>query len=135
MRTQAYKNLTRGNWSLKQGGVVVGHCTELALNNVTAHVNDKSHDRLRAANKREVFAWLEGDLCWVNGFESFKGREVATIDTFPNQAFNRTEKVTFHPFAEVKRGFYWVDSSDRCSSDFEGASCAYFTQSSGVWAR
>jgi hypothetical protein len=141
METRVYKNLNNGKWSLKQRDsvtgkfVVVGHCDSLAMNSVTPTVSDARHNHVRQGNHREVFAWLNGDLCWVNRFVPFKGREVRTADAFPNRPFNRTTKVSFHPFAEVKRGFFWCEEfSPAYDSDFLYASCAYFTADSGVWA-
>jgi hypothetical protein len=135
VRTLAYRNLTRGGWSIKQvvGGkgapVVVGHCDALVLNNVKPHVGG-SHDRIRAAATREVFAWLVGELVSVEGFVSFQGREAFTVDAFPLRPINRCERVTFHPFSAVKRGFIWADNGEA----FTGASCAHYTANSEVFA-
>lgn len=134
VNSRVYKNLTSGLWSIKQQDsagkwVVVGHCTSCALNGVTATVGG-SHDRVRATNTREVFAWLSGELCWAKDFVSFRGRSVVTIDAYPSTAFNRTEYLTFRPFSNIKRGFFFP----RTDENFTYASCAYFTINAGVWA-
>jgi len=85
---------------------------------------------VRAANTRDVFAWLFGELCWVKGFISYKGREVLTADSYPNRPFNRTDYLTFRPFSAVKRGFFFPETGE----EFSYSSCAYFTANSGVWA-
>ena len=136
MRARVYKNLNKGGlWSIKQQcegkWVVVGHATSVALNNVTPYISDARHDHVRSGEYREVFAWLEGDLCWAKDFVSYKGREIWTVDCFPLRPFNRTEYLTFRPFSEVKRGFFYPESDE----DFAGASCAYFTENQGVWAQ
>lgn len=135
MEARVYRNLVNGLWSIKQRidgkWVVVGHCESCVLNNVSPYVSGARHDHVRSGNHREVFAWLMGDLVLVKDFVPYKGREAVTIDGFPLQALNRTSRVTFHPFADIKRGFYWVEDGE----EYRGSSCAYFLQSREVWAR
>ena len=120
MKTRVYKNLNKpGYFSIRQKDAkgkwtVVGHATDVSLFNGVPHVG-KSHDRVRANKTREVFAWIEGDLEAVGGFESFKGRAVVIDECDSIDAVRDVEEfeeVMFLPFSEVKRGFFWIDGDD-----------------------
>ena len=137
--TRAYKNLNKGGWSLKQRDasgkwVVVGHCTELGMYGATPYVSSKRHDHVRRGNHREVFAWLEGELAWVGGFESFRGREVSLYESERPTWCDTEDKcrVSFYPFAQEKRGFVMVDGL-YAGEEFEGCSLAYFDDACKVW--
>ena len=139
--SRVYKNLTRDAWSIKQRvngkWVVVGHCASATLYGVRPKISDKRHDAVRASGAREVFAWLEGDLCSVEGFEPFNGREVI-FESFNGREviFDGSDgdwslcdqRITFHPFEAAKRGFYWVGGDA-----FVGCEACVFTSSSEVY--
>lgn len=135
MDTRVYKNLNTGLWSLKQKvdgkWVVVGHAASVTLNKVTPYVSDARHEHVRSGNYREVFAWLVGELVDVDGVVPYKGREPRTADAFAHRPRNRClDRVTFHPFAEVKRGFFYADTG----VEFEYAPTCHFTAAGEVYA-
>jgi hypothetical protein len=133
--TRVYKNLNNGLWSIKQrvGGkwVVVGHASRVGLISVTPYVSDKRHDHVRQGNHREVFAWLVGTLEYVEGFQSYQDRS-PVINGGINYGWEDSDdlsKVTFHPFAEEKRGFFWDYDGD----DFDYAHRALFESDASVY--
>jgi len=62
MRVQVYKNLIRGDWSVRRKGKVIAHVGECVLANVKFHVGESSRQRVIAKRCREVHAWATGDL-------------------------------------------------------------------------
>ena len=55
-----YRNLTRGGYSIKQGGLVVAHCNEAALHTCSMHVNEKGRQRVVKSGRKQVHAWVIG---------------------------------------------------------------------------
>lgn len=65
-RVQVYKNLHRGDWSVRVGGKVVAHTAECFLSNVTFKVRESARQAVLAKHQRSVHAWCEGELmAWV----------------------------------------------------------------------
>lgn len=59
---QVYRNLHKGGYSIKQGGLVVAHADELALVDCKMHVCEKGRQRVAASGVKCVHAWLIGNL-------------------------------------------------------------------------
>jgi hypothetical protein len=59
---QVYRNLTRGDWSIRAGGKVIGHVDACLLGDVTFHVGELSRQRVIRNHSREVHAWAVGEL-------------------------------------------------------------------------
>lgn len=68
MRVIAYKNLTRGTWSVAElkgergRGKLLSHHDALTLANCKFHVSEASRVRMVRNQQREVHAWVIGDL-------------------------------------------------------------------------
>lgn len=68
MRVIAYKNLTRGTWSVAElkgergRGKLLSHHVTLTLANCQFHVSEASRVRMVRNQQREVHAWVIGDL-------------------------------------------------------------------------
>ena len=60
--TDLYRNLTRGCWSLRQGGRVVGHAAAAALADVSLHASEPARQRFLRTGHRTVHAWARGTL-------------------------------------------------------------------------
>lgn len=60
--TDLYRNLTRGCWSLRQGGRVVAHVASAALADVTLHASEPARQRFLRTGHRTVHAWARGTL-------------------------------------------------------------------------
>jgi hypothetical protein len=61
-RVHVYKNLRRGDWSVRANGKVIGHASNCVLANVTFHVSEAARQRVIRNHCREVHAWVIGDL-------------------------------------------------------------------------
>ena len=59
---KVYRNLTKKCWSLKQGGIVVGHADNLFMTSEKFTVNLKSRDRGLSDGKKYVHAFIVGFL-------------------------------------------------------------------------
>jgi hypothetical protein len=71
MRVQVYKNLIRGNWSIRANGKVIDHRKECMLANVIFHVGESSRLIVIAKRQRSVHAWATGELVeHVSGVET-----------------------------------------------------------------
>lgn len=57
-----YKNLTNGLWSVKQGGFVVGHCSEFLMRSTGFRVVESTRRRVVAEKKKYVHAYIIGFL-------------------------------------------------------------------------
>ena len=78
MKTLVHKNLHNGLWAITQSGKVVGYADEIVLSGVDLKWDAKKAAFSQSGNKRTVHCWARGDLVSVTGFQSFKGRELAT---------------------------------------------------------
>jgi hypothetical protein len=61
-QVQVYKNLRRGDWSIRAKGKVIGHASDCVLANVTFHVSEAARQRVIRNHCREVHAWVVGEL-------------------------------------------------------------------------
>ena len=135
MKTRVYANLNKpGYWSIKMRidgeWVVIGHATNVGLINCASHVGG-SHDRLRRECKREVFAWIEGELHHVEGFVSYKGRAFTLVDDPIDYGWSDDDlsPITFRPFEKQRRGFFWVSDGD----EMDYAHRCYFDANRKCW--
>jgi hypothetical protein len=62
MRVHCYRNLHRGDWSIRFKGKVIDHRCEVILANVIFHVGAAQQARIAAGAVRSVHAWAVGDL-------------------------------------------------------------------------
>lgn len=60
MTVEAYCNLTRRCWPIREGGRVVGHVASLALRDVRLVVSAAGCARVRQRRQREVVAFARG---------------------------------------------------------------------------
>lgn len=74
MKTKVYRNLHNGKFSIVQDNVVVGHADYVELQNVTFTVSQAGRARVLKEKSKNVHAFVVGDLVYVHGFTSFKGR-------------------------------------------------------------
>ena len=79
----AYKNLHQDCWSIKQGGLVKVHTTELNLYSCIFKGNRKGRERVRREKRKNVHAAVKG----------YMGE--STWDTNPEELF---DEVTYNPY-------------------------------------
>jgi hypothetical protein len=78
-----YKNLHQDCWSIKQGGLVKVHTTELNLWMCEFKVNRNGRERVRREKRKNVHAGVKG----------YMGE--STWDTYPEELF---DEVTYNPY-------------------------------------
>jgi hypothetical protein len=61
-RVHCYRNLIRGDWSIRANGKVIGHSKNVVLANVTFHVGKAQQQRIAHGAMRCVHAWAIGEL-------------------------------------------------------------------------
>lgn len=66
-RVAVYKNLHRGQWSVRaldgaHKGKVVAHASTVGLLHAHMHVNERAQQRIAGGAVREVHAWVTGTL-------------------------------------------------------------------------
>lgn len=76
---EVYRNLNKnGIWySVRQGGKVIGHATEISLKDVIFHVNEKGRKRVKKTGRRNVHAWVKGHV--TDYAEARWGKEMTRI--------------------------------------------------------
>jgi hypothetical protein len=78
-----YKNLHKDCWSVKQGGLVKAHATELNLSGCDFRVNRNGRLRVLREKRKNVHAGVRG----------YMGE--STWDTYPEELFN---EVAYNPY-------------------------------------
>jgi hypothetical protein len=130
VKTQAYRNLTNGKWSLRQRDAqgkfhVVGHCDALQLIDVTTRTSAKQRQWCINKGERNVHAWLEGTLVSCTKFQSFKSRG---FDMYMNDnPGNDIHPITYHP--GERDDFFYKDTR----ATFTGSTHATLTAQSQVF--
>ncbi|KOX59655.1 MULTISPECIES: hypothetical protein [unclassified Methylobacterium] len=61
--TDVYRNLVRRDWSVREGGLVVGHVPTIALSDVRFMVSEAARQRTLRLRQRAVMAWATGTRC------------------------------------------------------------------------
>ena len=91
-----YKNLHRDCWSIKQGGLVKAHATELYLWDCAFQVNKKGRERVLAEKRKNVHAYIIGYLSdWVMGsWDAINPPDIqerVSYNPYLHETFVRTE--------------------------------------------
>ncbi len=99
----AYKNLHQDCWSIKQGGLVKVHTTELNLYSCIFKGNRKGRERVRREKRKNVHAAVKG----------YMGE--STWDTNPEELF---DEVTYIPYNYESFVFFFTESPIFFSNPF-----------------
>jgi hypothetical protein len=59
---EVYRNLLRDSYSVRQGGLVVGHTKAIMICDATFVVNAAGHKRYKDSGVRNVHAWVRGTI-------------------------------------------------------------------------
>lgn len=103
MKVQVYKNLNRGDWSVRVGGKVIAPLREVTLAKVTFHVSEKARRRVIANQCREVHAWAIGEIVASQPI----GERIA-ITYNPYRAGTFTERVSGEPVTSAAHVYFSV---------------------------
>lgn len=76
MNVDVYWNKTKGCYSIRHRGLVVGHASKVLIREPRYAVNTATRDRIRETGRKEVHAFVRGHL------EAWKGETTAVGDRF-----------------------------------------------------
>jgi len=98
MTYSIYRNLHNGKLSIKEkaSGLVVGYCDTIELQNARFKVNTKGVARIRAKQRKEVVATVQGGIRSLTGFISRLGRGYHEV--LPYLVKVPTQAVAFNPY-------------------------------------
>lgn len=92
-RVEVYRNVNKkGVWySVRQGGKVVAHVTEISLRDCVFIVQEKGRERVKKTGRKNVHAWVEG---WLTNYAKARiGKVMEPISYNPYRSkYFRTKK-------------------------------------------
>jgi hypothetical protein len=97
MRLQVYRNLTRGAWSVRHVGRVIGHRPSVILRDCTMKVREVGRLAVLRSGHRSVYAWIEGE-----SFDGAIGGPLIEIGYNPFLAATFTLRPGFEPVHEAR---------------------------------
>lgn len=105
MKVRVYYNLHRHLWSVQgyvkgRGWRIIGHASELLLDNVVFKVSEKGRQRVIREKRKNVHAYAIGDLVYTLSAMYPDGRswdEYAGSNPFPNEHFKIKGKPAWLP--------------------------------------
>lgn len=65
-KVQVYRNLRRGDWSVRANGKVIAHLDTIILADVTFTVRESARQRVLRDRERSVHAWANGIVADVS---------------------------------------------------------------------
>lgn len=119
MKVRVYKNLHRNRFSIiamegPDKGKVVGHAADVLLMDADFRVSEAGRQRVIREGRKNVHAFVEGELASVIGFDSYEGRACfPTVSTYSASMWDATRNIS-SPFSynPYKAG-YFADASGR----------------------
>ena len=96
MKAKVYYNLHNHKWSIKQGNLVIGHASEITMINAVPSVSQAGRERVLCEGRKNVHAYLVGDIVGTQDFTSFRGRDIPKAIKRPI-AFFATDEITYNP--------------------------------------
>jgi hypothetical protein len=94
---QVYRNLTRGLWSLRRAGRVIGHRHAVTLQACVMRVRESERQRAIRTGHRNVHAWIEGHPC-----EDVVDEDTVEIGYNPFKAPTFTIRPGFEPVVTAR---------------------------------
>ncbi len=97
---KVYRNLNNGKLSIQENGLVVGHADNIIMLNVVFKVNQIGREKVIKEKKKNVHAFVIGEIACTEGFTSFKGRSLKRTNTDKLHNTNRYYRgnVVYNPF-------------------------------------
>lgn len=96
MIVHAYRNLTRGCWSVRRDGRVVAHVPAITLRSCVMKVRAGGRLRVLREGQRNVHAWIEGEIA-----DDVRADGMAEIGYNPFMAPTFTVRPGFDPVHEA----------------------------------
>jgi hypothetical protein len=97
MKVKVYFNLHNHKWSIKSNGKVLGHADQVTMINVKPSVSQAGRQRVLAEKRKNVHAYLVGDLVGTSEFTPFRGRDISQ-SAKKNMAFFAQDEITYNPY-------------------------------------
>ena len=87
---EVYRNLTRGDWSIREGGLVVAHRESVLIHKPRFVVQPAGRARVLREKRKNVHAFVRGSVCWnlAASWESILDRTPSWVP------------VTYDPYSE-----------------------------------
>lgn len=101
MKAKVYFNLHNHKWSIKdmKSGLVLGHADKVCLTDVVPAVSQAGRKRVLIEKRKNVHAFLIGEVVHVENFTSLRGRDVDAIkDLYPALPVDGGTVVTYNPY-------------------------------------
>ena len=116
---KVYRNLHNGKFSIQEKGtgLVVGHADSVVMTDCEFKVNESGRQRVLKEKRKNVHAFVLGCILNVNGFESYKNRDIKlTIKKSYRLSMNEFSWITYNPYKYsnffCKKNEYYVESAD-----------------------
>lgn len=94
MRVETYYNLHKQCLSYRPSGGKVKHAQTMILNNVRFAVQPAGRDRVRREGRKNVHAFVRGDLSWVSE-DYYQSMDDYTEENMRRQAYRQ---ITYNPY-------------------------------------
>jgi len=97
---RVYRNLNNGKMSLQcaSSGHVLGHCDTLFLADARFWVREGGRQRVLITRRKNVHAFVIGQLQWMEGFVGFRGRTIVLPKYVGSADLGVCERVTYNPY-------------------------------------
>lgn len=97
MKIEVYYNLHRSCWSIRQGGLVLGHAQGVTLQDCTFKVSESGRQRVLREKRKNVHAVISGSITSVEGFEPRRNRKLPKLAGKPSLP-DQVSLVSYNPF-------------------------------------
>lgn len=96
---KVYKNLHNGMWSIAsvETGLVVGHADIVLLENTTLVVSEAGRQRVLKERRKNVHAYIVGDILHTKSFKPFKGRTLVETGRY-SIGLRDGERISYNPY-------------------------------------
>lgn len=96
-KVEVYYNLHRSCWSIRQGGLVLGHAQGITLADCVFKVSESGRQRVLREKRKNVHAVIAGSVTSVEGFEPRRNRKLPKFVPFP-LLLDQVSLVSYNPF-------------------------------------
>jgi hypothetical protein len=96
-KVRVYRNLHKGGFSIKKGGLVVAHADEVHLVGVTTIINEKDRQEVIRTKTKGVHAYVIGKFT----HESFNENDARTMYYNPYKVATFVDDVTFQEVSKA----------------------------------
>ena len=118
LKVDVYRNLIRKMWSVRQNGIIIGHCTQIYLWGCDYIVGEGGRQRVLRERVKNVHAYVRGYVCEVGDI-----RKTDPADPADPDGYQPYHVVTYNPYKYDsfvdKKTEARIMKSDFCDMDIE----------------